>query len=87
MTDKMGYSELVTVYVPRTHEEYIVAMPVLDEHGIYHFDKNATLYRGATGGMLAVNAPIGPIEVQVRKEDVERANELLQDVLSRIRQG
>ena len=85
---RVEYVELVTVYVPRNYEEYIVAVPVLDEHNIRHLDKNAVLYRGPVAGFVAGYSPaIGPIEVQVGKEDAEKARTLLEGVLKKIREG
>jgi len=84
----MEYAELVTVYVPRSYEEYTVVVPILDEHDIPHLDKNAVLYRTDTAGALAGFDPaIGPIEVQVREEDAKRAKSVLDGVLKNIRGG
>jgi len=84
----MEYAELVTVYVPRSYEEYIVVVPILDEHNIRHLDKNAVLYQTDTGGAWACfNPALGPIQVQVRQEDAERARRVLEGVLKKIRDG
>ena len=83
---EVEYAELVTVYIPINYEEYIVAVPILDEHNIRHLDRNAVLYRGMTAGIVGCVSPaVGPIEVQVSKEDAAKAKRLLDGVLKKIR--
>ncbi|MDW7650148.1 MAG: DUF2007 domain-containing protein [Bacillota bacterium] len=73
------YVELVTVLKAQDLSELLVAKSVLEGAGIRYFAKGEGLQNLFGGGRfgLGFNSLVGPVEIQVSKEDVEAARALL----------
>lgn len=73
--DDATYVELVTVYTTSNQSDLLIAKSMLEEAGIEYFAKNDSLVD--LFGRVGYNPAIGPIEIQVRPEDADAAQEIL----------
>ena len=79
-------SDLVTVYKPKDRGDYYLISGLLDSAGIEHFSLNEGVQNlfgaGEIGGF---NIAVGVIEIQVSKENFDKATELINSPLKVVR--
>jgi len=67
-------SQLITVYIPKNKADYLVIRSLLDSVGIECFSLNEGVQNLFGGGEIGgYNIAAGAIEIQVSKENVEKA--------------
>ena len=76
--EEVGYIELITVFHPRDMNELMIAKSLLGSAGIRYFAKGEHLQNIYPGSHFGFG--VTAIELQVSKEDLPIAKEMLQDL-------
>jgi hypothetical protein len=80
---KMGHdSDLVTIFETGNAALIAMAKSLLDGADIAYFVKNENLQNLFGGGVMGTgfNVVVGPVQIQVRREDQDTARTLLSDL-------
>jgi len=83
--EEIGFTKLVTVYETGDPAVIPFAKSILQSEGIKYFIKGESLQDLFAGGRLGTgfNPVIGPVQIQVDENDVEKAKELLNQIEQR----